>query len=121
MAGTKKYSVILFLAKSTVLFFRESRKLIFFIDGDSKCEKLRVTLALETTFLQKEPFIQTSNNNFQRTLYVISNFVILTTFVKSGTPYSNCLLRHTVRKSQIVSKNSIFRKSSKIVNLNFRA
>ena len=28
---------------------------------------------------------------------------------------------HTIRKSQIVSKNSIFRKNSKIVNLNFRA
>ena len=28
---------------------------------------------------------------------------------------------HTVRKSQIVSKNSIFRKNSKIVKLNFRA
>ena len=90
MAGTKKYSVILFLAKSTVLFSRESRKLIFFIDGDSKCEKLRVTLALETTFLQKEPFIQTSNNNFQRTLYVISNFVI---FRLGYTLLKFCLLR----------------------------
>ena len=31
------------------------------------------------------------------------------------------VILHTVRKSQIVSKNSIFRKNNEIVNLNFRA
>ena len=30
-------------------------------------------------------------------------------------------IKHTVRKSSIVSKNSIFRKLSKLVYLNFRA
>ena len=84
MAGTKKYSVILF--QQSLRFFRESRKMIFsqmaYRSKMRKNEGWQLQLCLKNNFFQKEPFIQTSNNNFQRPKCVILRFVILTKIVK---------------------------------------